>query len=208
MKRAANKYEFKATSIPSDFSLVPKTAISKPHKENVPRNYFVAKMHKGTSTRHGQQQSELKGQNQLLVEANEELQKKNSETQLKVAQLEQQYSDLQGTNADIKKHLKDCHALLVAGNIDPVLGERIREFALQNEDQQRVVENVSRDLLSELWTFGDMATEQSAQLTEVQKSMKDLMEAREHLVQERDHFSLEVEETEKALEGAEQLLLE
>lgn len=39
--------------------------------------------------------------------------------QLKVAQLEQQYSDLQGTNADIKKHLKDCHALLVAGNIDP-----------------------------------------------------------------------------------------
>lgn len=39
--------------------------------------------------------------------------------QLKVAQLEQQYSDLQGTNADIKKRLKDCHVLLVAGNIDP-----------------------------------------------------------------------------------------
>ncbi|XP_014000087.1 uncharacterized protein isoform X1 [Salmo salar] len=208
MKTAANKYEFKATSMPSDFSLVPKTAISKPHKENVPRNNFVAQMHKGASTRHGQQQSELKGQNQLLVEANEELQKICSETQLKVAQLEQQYSDLQGTNADIKKRLKDCHVLLVAGNIDPVLGERIGQSAPQNEDQQRVVVNVSRDLLRELWTFGDMATEQSAQLTEVQKSMKDLMEAREHLVQERDHFSLEVEETEKALEEAEQLLLE
>lgn len=34
------------------------------------------------STRHGQQQSELKGQNQLLVEANEELQKNNLETQV------------------------------------------------------------------------------------------------------------------------------
>uniref|UniRef100_A0A8C7I5Y1 Uncharacterized protein n=1 Tax=Oncorhynchus kisutch TaxID=8019 RepID=A0A8C7I5Y1_ONCKI len=96
-------------------------------------------MHKGASTRQGQQQSELKGQNQLLVEANEELQKNYLETQLKVTQLEQQYSDLQGTNADIKKHLKDCHALLVAGNIDPVLGERIGESAPQNEDQQRVV---------------------------------------------------------------------
>nr|XP_023830039.1 uncharacterized protein LOC111954495 [Salvelinus alpinus]XP_023830040.1 uncharacterized protein LOC111954495 [Salvelinus alpinus] len=208
MKRAANKYEFKATSIPSDFSLVPKTAISKPHKENVPRNYFVAKMHKGTSTRHGQQQSELKGQNQLLVEANEELQKKNSETQLKVAQLEQQYSDLQGTNADIKKHLKDCHALLVAGNIDPVLGEQIGKTAQQNEDQQREVVNVSQDLLRELRTFGDMATEQGAQLTEVQKTMKALTDSREHLVQERGNFSLEVEEMDKALEEAEQLLLE
>ncbi|XP_041721732.1 uncharacterized protein LOC121552767 isoform X2 [Coregonus clupeaformis] len=203
MKRAANKYEFKETSIPSDFNFVP--AISKPHNKNVPRNHFVAKMHKGASTRHGQQQSELKGQNKLLGEANEELQKKITETQQKVAQLEQQYSDLQGTNADIQKHLKDCHALLVAGNIDP---EGIGETALQNEDQQREVVNVSRDLLSELRTFGDMATEQSAQLTEVQKTMKDLTEAREHLVQERENFSLEVEEMEKAVEDAEQLLLE
>ncbi|KAK6297472.1 hypothetical protein J4Q44_G00320550 [Coregonus suidteri] len=208
MKRAAKKYDFKETAVPPDFNFFPKTVILKPLNENVPRKYVVAKVHKGPSTRYGQQQSELKGQNQLLVEANEELQKNLTERQQKVAQLEQRYSDLQGTNADIQKQLKDCHALLVAGNIDPVLGEKIGETAQQNEDKQREVVNVSQDLLRELQTFGDMATEQSAQLTEVQKIMKALTDSREHLVQERENFSLEVEEMEKALEEAEQLLLE
>ncbi|XP_055741051.1 uncharacterized protein LOC129825188 isoform X2 [Salvelinus fontinalis] len=205
MKRAANKYVFKETAVPSDFNFFPKTAIFKPLNENVPRN--VAKVHKGPSTRNGQQ-SELKSHNQLLLEANEELQKNLTETQQKVSQLEQQYSDLQGTNADVQKQLKDCHVLLVAGNIDPVLGEQIGKTAQQNEDQQREVVNVSQDLLRELRTFGDMATEQGAQLTEVQKTMKALTDSREHLVQERGVFSLEVEEMDKALEEAEQLLLE
>ncbi|KAM9551179.1 uncharacterized protein ACWYII_026986 isoform 1-T2 [Salvelinus alpinus] len=206
MKRADNKYVFKETAVPSDFNFFPKTAIFKPLNENVPRN-VVAKVHKGPSTRNGQQ-SELKSHNQLLLETNEELQKNLTETQQKVAQLEQQYSDLQGTNADVQKQLKDCHVLLVAGNIDPVLGEQIGKTAQQNEDQQREVVNVSQDLLRELRTFGDMATEQGAQLTEVQKTMKALTDSREHLVQERGNFSLEVEEMDKALEEAEQLLLE
>uniref|UniRef100_A0A8C8IWQ6 Kinetochore localized astrin (SPAG5) binding protein n=1 Tax=Oncorhynchus tshawytscha TaxID=74940 RepID=A0A8C8IWQ6_ONCTS len=197
MKRAANKYVFKETAVPSDFNFFPKTAIFKPLNENVPR----------PTTRYGQQ-SELKSHNQLLLEANEELQKNLTETQQKVAQLEQRCSDLQGTNADVQKQLKDCHVLLVAGNIDPVLGEKIGKTAQQNEDQQREVVNVSQDLLRELQTFGDMATEQSAQLTEVQKTMKALTDSREHLVQERENFSLEVEEMDKALEEAEQLLLE
>ncbi|XP_029534669.1 small kinetochore-associated protein isoform X1 [Oncorhynchus nerka] len=207
MKRAANKYVFKETAVPSDFNFFPKTAIFKPLNENVPRKNVVAKVHKGPSTRYGQQ-SELKSHNQLLLEANEELQKNLTETQQKVAQLEQRCSDLQGTNADVQKQLKDCHVLLVAGNIDPVLGEKIGKTAQQNEDQQREVVNVSQDLLRELQTFGDMATEQSAQLTEVQKTMKALTDSREHLVQERENFSLEVEEMDKALEEAEQLLLE
>ncbi|XP_064847224.1 uncharacterized protein LOC135557661 isoform X2 [Oncorhynchus masou masou] len=207
MKRAANKYVFKETAVPSDFNFFPKTAISKPLSENVPRKNVVAKVHKGPSTRYGQQ-SELKSHNQLLLEANEELQKNLTETQHKVAQLEQRCSDLQGTNADVQKQLKDCHVLLVARNIDPVLGETIGKTAQQNEDQQREVVNVSQDLLRELQTFGDMATEQSAQLTEVQKTMKALTDSREHLVQERENFSLEVEEMDKALEEAEQLLLE
>uniref|UniRef100_A0A673WZR8 Kinetochore localized astrin (SPAG5) binding protein n=1 Tax=Salmo trutta TaxID=8032 RepID=A0A673WZR8_SALTR len=197
MKRAANKYVFKETAVPSDFNFFPKTANFKPLNENVPR----------PSTRYGQQ-SELKSHNQLLLEANEELQNNLTETQQKVAQLEQQYSDLQGTNADIQKQLKDCHVLLVAGNIDPVLGEKIGKTAQQNEDRQRDVVNVSQDLLRELRTFGDMATEQSAQLTDFQKTMKALTDSRERLVQERENFSLEVEEMEKALEEAEQLLLE
>lgn len=36
-----------------------------------------------------------------------------------MAQLEQQCSDLQGENGNFQKQLKDCHVLLVAGNIDP-----------------------------------------------------------------------------------------
>uniref|UniRef100_A0A674DXV5 Kinetochore localized astrin (SPAG5) binding protein n=1 Tax=Salmo trutta TaxID=8032 RepID=A0A674DXV5_SALTR len=186
---------------------VPKTAIFKPLNENVPRNNVVAKVHKRRSARYGQQ-SELKSHNELLLEANEELQKNLTEIQQKVAQLEQQYSDLQGTNADIQKQLKDCHVLLVAGNIDPVLGEKIGETAQQNEDRQREVVNVSQDLLRELRTFGDMATKRSAQLTDVQKTMKAFTDSQERLVQERENFSLEVEEMEKALEEAELLLLE
>ncbi|XP_019911684.1 small kinetochore-associated protein isoform X2 [Esox lucius] len=207
MKRVANKYEFKEAAIPSDFNFVQKTACFKPQNENLPRTN-VPNVRKGISTRYGQQLSELKGRNKHLEDTNEELQKKLTETQQKCALLEQQHSELQVTNVDIQKQLKDCHVLLVAGNIDPVLGERIREIKQENEDQRREVVNISQDLLSELQTFGDMATEQSAQLTEVQKTMKDLMEAQGHLVQESNNFSFDVEKMEKALEEAEQLLLE
>lgn len=37
MKRAANKYVFKETAVPSDFNFFPKTATFKPLSENVPR---------------------------------------------------------------------------------------------------------------------------------------------------------------------------
>ncbi|KAJ8009169.1 hypothetical protein DPEC_G00086110 [Dallia pectoralis] len=207
MKRVANKYDFKETVIPSEFNFVPKTACFKPQNEIQPRNKYVPKVHKGISTRYGQQ-SELKEQNQLLGEANDELQKKLTETQQKCALLEQQNNDLQGSNANIQKQLKDCHVLLVAENIDPVVGGKIAETAQENEDQRKEVVNISQDLLGELQTFGDVATEQRAQLTEIQKTMKDLMEARGRLVQESNTFSFDVQEMEKALDEAEQLLLE
>ncbi|KAL0967548.1 hypothetical protein UPYG_G00253640 [Umbra pygmaea] len=208
MKRVANKFEFKETAIPPDFNVVSKSASLKPHNDNVRRRNHVPKVQKGVSTRYGQQQADLKGQNQLLGDANEELQNQLTETQQKCALLQQQCIDLKGTNAEVQKQLKDCHVLLVAGNIDPVLGERIIKTAQENEHQRREVVNLSQNLLSELRTFGDTASEQSAQLTEVQKTMKDLKEAHEHLVQESDDFSFEVTEFEKALEEAEQLLLE
>ncbi|CAB1342985.1 unnamed protein product [Coregonus sp. 'balchen'] len=121
MKRAANKYEFKETSIPSDFNFVP--AISKPHNKNVPRNQFVAKMHKGASTRHGQQQSELKGQNKLLGEANEELQKKITETQ------------------EVQKTMKDLTEAR-----EHLVQER-ENFSLEVEEMEKAVEDAEQLLL-------------------------------------------------------------
>uniref|UniRef100_A0A3Q0RP12 Kinetochore localized astrin (SPAG5) binding protein n=1 Tax=Amphilophus citrinellus TaxID=61819 RepID=A0A3Q0RP12_AMPCI len=158
------------------------------------------------STRYGQQ-AELKEQNQYLMTANEELQKNLSETQHRVAELELQYSDLQKENAEVQKNLKDCHALLVAANIDPVLGESVGDAARQNEDQRKEVMSVSSDLLSELKAFGDIASQQRARLEEIQATMRDLKEAREQMIQERENFSLEAAEMERALKEAEALLL-
>ncbi|XP_071368714.1 small kinetochore-associated protein [Centroberyx affinis] len=208
MKKTANKLESKDTAAVSNANAIPKTdGILKPQKDNVPRKNFTTKVHKGVSTRYGQQ-AELRDQNQLLMAANEELQKNLTETQQKVSELEVQFSDLEKENADVERRLKDCHVLLVAKKIDPVLGERIGEAALQNEDQRREAVSVSTDLLNELRAFGDIASVQLAQLEAIQTTMKDLTETRDHLTQERENFSLEVAEMEKALEEAEALLLE
>ncbi|XP_062324463.1 small kinetochore-associated protein isoform X1 [Osmerus eperlanus] len=180
--------------------------VFKPHNENAPRKIPTTKKQKGPPSRYGQQ-SDIRDQNQLLVVVNEELQRNLTETKQRMAQLEQQCSDLKGENGNFQKELKDCHVLLVAGNIDPVLGERIGQTTQQNEDERKEVVNVSKDLLGELNTFCDMTTEQSERVDEIQNTMKDLKEARELLSQERESLSLEVEEMEKALEEADMLLV-
>ncbi|XP_029903365.1 small kinetochore-associated protein isoform X2 [Myripristis murdjan] len=209
MKKTANKFESKDTATASSHAnAIPKTdGVLKPQKENIPRKNITTKVHKGVSTRYGQQ-AELRDQNQLLMGANEELQKNLTETQQRVAELELQCTDLEKENADVQRRLKDCHVLLVAKQMDPVLGERIGEAAQQNEDQRREMVSVSTDLLKELKAFGDIASVQRAQLEAIQTTMKDLTKAQEHLTQEREKFTQEVSEMEKALEEAEALLLE
>ncbi|KAJ0061011.1 hypothetical protein NL108_004730, partial [Boleophthalmus pectinirostris] len=82
----------------------------------------------------------------------------------KVTELQQQYSDLEKEKLETEKHLKDCHALLVSAKIDPVLGERVGEAAQENEEQRKEVMTVSTELLNELKTFADIATEQCSRL--------------------------------------------
>ncbi|XP_008276576.1 small kinetochore-associated protein [Stegastes partitus] len=180
--------------------------ILKPQKENIARKNVAPKVYKGVSTRYGQQ-AELKEQNQHLMAANEELQKNLSETQQKVAELELQFNDLEKENAEVQKNLKDCHVLLVSAKIDPVLGERVGDAAQQNEDQRKEAMGISAELLNELKAFGDMSSQQRAQLEEIQTTMTDLAKAREHMMQEREDFSLQVAEIENALKEAEALLL-
>ncbi|XP_067337511.1 small kinetochore-associated protein-like isoform X3 [Channa argus] len=139
MKKAANKPESKDTGAASatTASSAPKSdCVPKAQKENVPRKNVAPKVHKGISTRYGQQ-AELKEQNQHLLAANEELQKNLTETQQRVAELELQFSGLEKQNAQVQKNLKDCHVLLVAAEIDPVLGEQVGEAAQHNEQQRR-----------------------------------------------------------------------
>ncbi|XP_054474627.1 small kinetochore-associated protein [Anoplopoma fimbria] len=180
--------------------------VLKPQKENIPKKTVAPKGYKGVSTRYGQQ-AELKGQNQHLTATNEELQKNLTETQQRVAELALQFSELEKENAEVHKNLKDCHILLVAANIDPVLGERVGEAAQQNEDKRKEVMSLSTDLLNELKVFGDTASQQRARLEEIQTTMTDLTKAREHMMQERENFSLEAAEIEKTLKEAEALLL-
>ncbi|XP_056151086.1 small kinetochore-associated protein isoform X2 [Lampris incognitus] len=205
MKRTATTLKSKDTATVSSAAtgLPRPVAVLRPQKENVPRKNTVAKVHKGPSTRYGQQ-TDLRDQNQHLVLANEELQKNLTETQERVAELEQQASDLEREKADVQKRLKECHIVLVAGQMDP--REKIGEAAQQNDDQRREVLSISRDLLNELRQFDDIASKQHVQLEAIQSTMKDLIGAREHLEQERENFSLEVAEMERSLEEAERLL--
>ncbi|XP_039981473.1 small kinetochore-associated protein [Xiphias gladius] len=201
-KKTGHKFESRDTANAAQKS----DGILKPQKENVARKNAAPKAHKGVSTRYGQQ-AELKEQNQHLMTVNDELQKNLTETQQRVAELELQFSDLEKENAEFQKNLKDCHVLLVAAKIDPVLGERVGEAAQENEDQRKEAMSVSADLLNELRTFGDIASQQRARLEEIQKTMTDLTKARERMMQEREDFSLEAAELEKALKEAEALLL-
>ncbi|XP_033991545.1 small kinetochore-associated protein isoform X2 [Trematomus bernacchii] len=161
---------------------------------------------KGLSTRYGQQ-SGLKEQNQHLMATNEELQKNLSETQQRVAELELQYSDIDKENVEVQKNLRDCHVLLVAANIDPVVGERVGEAARQNDDQRKEVMSVSTNLLNELKVFRDSASQQRPLLEGIKSIMTDVTKALEHIKQEREDFSLEAAEIEQALKEAEALLL-
>ncbi|GAA6214910.1 girdin-like [Lates japonicus] len=203
-KKTGHKVESKDTATAS--AAQKSDGILKPQKENVLRKNVAPKVHKGVSTRYGQQ-AELKEQNQHLMTVNEELQKNLTETQQRVAELELQFSDLEKENAEVQKNLKDCHVLLVAAKIDPVLGERVGEAAQQNEDQRKEAMSVSTDLLSELRTFGDTTSQQRARLEEIQTTMTDLTKAREHMKHERESFTQEAAEMEKALKEAEALLL-
>ncbi|XP_072218030.1 small kinetochore-associated protein [Leuresthes tenuis] len=170
------------------------------------RKNIAPKVHKGISTRYGQQ-VELKEQNQNLMTAKEELQKNLSETQQRVAELELQFSELEKENAEVHKNLKDCHVVLVSAKIDPVLGERVGDAVRQNEERRQEVMSVSTDLLKELKAFGDIASQQRARLEEIQTTMVDLNKARDIMEQERKNFSQQAAEMEKALTEAEELLL-
>ncbi|KAM9839933.1 small kinetochore-associated protein [Aulostomus maculatus] len=183
-----------------------KDDILKQHKENVPRKNVATKVYKGVSTRHDLQ-AELKEQNQLLMAANEELQKNLTETKQKVSELELQFSDLKKENSEVQESLKNCHLLLVAAKIDPVSEERVGEAGQQNEDQRKEVMSVSQDLLNEIKAFGNIASQQRSQLDEIQKLITGLHGERECMMQEREKFSLDAAEMEKALQEAEALLL-
>ncbi|XP_028296042.1 small kinetochore-associated protein [Gouania willdenowi] len=174
----------------------------KPLKENLTRKNIV---HKGISTRYGQQ-AELKERNENLVSANEQLKLNVSEMQNKVVEMELQLNQLKMKNVEIEKNLKDSHAVLVAAKIDPVLGEKVGEAEQQKEDQRKEVMSASRELLNELKSFSDAALEQLARLDEIQTTMKKVSSAREHMLQEREDFSMHAKQMEEALIEAESLL--
>ncbi|XP_054910534.1 small kinetochore-associated protein [Poeciliopsis prolifica] len=196
----------KSTNLPTEAKTVQRTDTNlKNSRENVPRKNVAPKVHKGASTRYGQQ-VELKEQNLNLVAANEELQKNLSEKQQRVEELELQLDELQKENVEFHKNLQDCHTLLVSAKIDPVLGEKVGDAVRQKEVKRKEVMSVSTDLLKELKAFGDIASQQRTQLQEIQAKMEDITKAREIMKQERENFSQDAAEMERALKEAEALL--
>uniref|UniRef100_A0A1A8RQF8 Kinetochore-localized astrin/SPAG5 binding protein n=2 Tax=Nothobranchius rachovii TaxID=451742 RepID=A0A1A8RQF8_9TELE len=206
-KKTAQKPESKDSAILSTAANNVQKPDFKAQKENMPsRKGAAPKVHKGISTRYGQQ-VELKEQNHHLTAINEELQKHLSETRQQVAELELQSSELLSENAAIKKNLHDCRVLLVSAKIDPVLGEKVGDAAQHNEDKRKEAMSVSTDLLQELKAFSDTASQQQTQLKELWTTMEDITKARELMRQERENFSQQATEIEKALKEAEALLL-
>uniref|UniRef100_A0A3B3SWG8 Uncharacterized LOC111833690 n=1 Tax=Paramormyrops kingsleyae TaxID=1676925 RepID=A0A3B3SWG8_9TELE len=150
--------------------------------------------------------TELHEQNLALQASNEELTRIFSQSKEQVIQLEQQCTALHQENREIRKQLDSCCLLLLAGNVDPVLGQRVAEMTKQNEEQQKDVMNAAADLLGELKTFGKLASGHRQQLQQVQETMRVLKSSQEQHCEERKGFSLEVETMERALEDAEALL--
>ncbi|XP_037541536.1 small kinetochore-associated protein [Nematolebias whitei] len=179
--------------------------ILKGQKENMPKKNVAPKIHKGISTRYGQQ-AELKEQNQHLMGVNEGLQKNLSETQQRVTELELQISKLQNENLEMKKNLHDCHVLLVSAKIDPVSGVNVGEAAQKNEDKRKEAMGVSTDLLRELKAFSDATSEQRDRLKEIQTMMEDISKTRQVMKREQESFSQQAAEMENALKEAETLL--
>ncbi|KAJ8408020.1 hypothetical protein AAFF_G00262480 [Aldrovandia affinis] len=203
MKRA--KFEFKETTVPSQFTFATKTEHAGIFNTPFPRKKLPAKVHKGPSTR---VDAEIRDQYKYLEACNVDLKKDLSQSKDMVDQLQQQYTDLQGENNEIQKQLENCLHLLVAGNIDLASGEKIAETTQQKEVQRKDVRNVSQELMGELQKFGQKASEHRLQVQQLQERMGDLREKRRQHLEEREAFSLEMEEMEGALGNAEQLLLE
>ncbi|XP_060754590.1 small kinetochore-associated protein [Neoarius graeffei] len=204
--KKAERAPVKDTGIPTYPHLAAKKAMVKTDTETMIRKNPVKNL-KGPSTRYGHQ-SDVKEQNRLLVVANEDLQKQISELKENMSVLEQRCSDLQENNIEIKKQLRDCHALLIAENLDPVSGEKVGEAAERRAGQRKELMTISQKLLTELKLFDDFTKEHRTHLTEVQNTMRSLKGAREKLHLERESFCMNAENMERALEDAERLLIE
>ncbi|KAK7906963.1 hypothetical protein WMY93_015575 [Mugilogobius chulae] len=151
------------SKIPREFvcRFLPKnTGHNKPEEEHRKENIPRLENYAGT-TRYGHE-AELREQNQNLRITNEDLQKSLTQTQEKVTALEQQYSELKKDKLETEKHLKDCHALLVSAQIDPVLGEKVGEAVREDEEHRKEVMTVSTELLNELKSFADTAQSTAA----------------------------------------------
>ncbi|XP_026861940.2 small kinetochore-associated protein [Electrophorus electricus] len=204
MKRL-DRAQIKDTAIPTQLNYVSRRANVKIDTENMSRKNLTKGL-KGATTKYGQQ-NDLREQNHLLMTANEDLQKQISEMKECVADLEQRCRDLQDENSEIKKQLRDCHALLILEKLDPVSGEKIGETE-QKEAQRKEIMTVSQNLMTELKHFDEVARQHGTHLTELQNTMRTLKEAREKFHLDGESFCLDVEEMEKALEEAEKLLIE
>ncbi|KAI4901900.1 hypothetical protein NFI96_022257 [Prochilodus magdalenae] len=200
MKRS-ERAPMKETAIPTVPNAAAKKTNIRSDTENMSRK-IPAKGLKGPSVKYGQH--DLREQNRLLVSANEDLQRQISELKEYVAVLEQRCSDMQAENTELKKNLQDCHALIIAERIDPVSGGKTE----QSEDQRKELMTVSRNLMSELKLFDEVAREHGTRLAEVQNTMRSLKEARETLHLNRETFCVDAEEMERAIEEAERQLME
>ncbi|XP_018585318.2 small kinetochore-associated protein [Scleropages formosus] len=207
MKRSAQDAE--VTCAAANVKYGAKTDVCVQAKEGRLHNNFKRKKPPVKDNRGPQSrlEAELQDQNRHLQANVEELKRNLSEYEDRVIKMEQQYSDLQTEKCEMRKQLESCLLLLVAGDIDPVLGQRIAETKEQKEEQQNDVMNASRELLNELEMFSEKMSRQRRQLEEVEQKMATLKRSQEQHAAERGEFSLEVEEMERAMEEAEALLL-
>ncbi|XP_072513735.1 small kinetochore-associated protein isoform X2 [Salminus brasiliensis] len=198
MMKRVDRAQIKDTAIPTQPNIMLRKARTTLNDKNDTDNR--------PSTKYGHH-NDLKEQNRLLMATNEDLHRQISEIKEYVAVLEQQCSDVQEENTEIKKKLRDCHGLLIAEKLDPVSGGKIGATAEQMEGQRKEFMTISQNLLTELNLFDEVASEHGTHLTDVQNTMRSLKEAREKLSLKRQSFCVDAVEMEKALEEAERLLM-
>uniref|UniRef100_W5N4Q8 Kinetochore localized astrin (SPAG5) binding protein n=1 Tax=Lepisosteus oculatus TaxID=7918 RepID=W5N4Q8_LEPOC len=170
-------------------------------KRKIPQNG----VYKGPNTRL-RVEAELRDKNQLLEASNLELYRNLSEAKENIAKLTQKYTGLEGESSELKKQLEKCMLFLETSNIDPVSGEKILETAKQNEEQRKEVLSLSRNLQNELEVFSQKASEHRLQMQEIKSKVRAQQEEIERRLKEKENFQTELQEMEKALDDAQQLL--
>ncbi|KAM4664566.1 small kinetochore-associated protein [Discoglossus pictus] len=151
-------------------------------------------------------EAELKDKNQLLEASNASLHNNLTSAQKKIEQVTEDKEKLQEEIKELNRRLEKSLIILESRNIDPVSGERILTSTEAANKLRSETKVFTENLLKELTTFNQTASEQKALVQTVMAKLKQAEEGRSHFVKEQETFQTELDQFKASLQEAEKWL--